>query len=278
MNIPYYVGRMTHDAVPDRTDSAAQLTVLVVEDNRVNQLVVTRQLQKLGFQSDVAATGTEALELLRPDHGYALVLMDWQLPDIDGLETTRRYRAVEAERGSRVPIIAITASAMPEDRVACSEAGMDGFLAKPVSLEELGEAIREVLPSVGGPADSDAAAASTADQTVLAGLISELGDTEIVVSLVRRYLTELGNREQRLALALSEGDFDVLHRIGHTLRSTSEMLGATDLAAACHKLVQVTDGDLAAAVVAEIISAAKRSRAELTEWVEAHDQTDRENL
>jgi CheY-like chemotaxis protein len=109
----------------------------VAEDNQVNQKVVVRILKKMGYRPEVAANGIEALEALslRP---FDVVLMDMQMPEMDGLEATRRIRALN---GSRPWIVAMTASAMEEDRRRCLESGMDDFLSKPVTLLELAEAL-----------------------------------------------------------------------------------------------------------------------------------------
>jgi CheY-like chemotaxis protein len=111
--------------------------VLVVEDNVVNQMVAVRLLHNLGYKSDVAANGLEAIEaLLRLP--YDLVLMDCQMPELDGYEATQRIRALEksGELKMHTPIIALTANAMPGDRERCTRAGMDDCVTKPVSVEQ----------------------------------------------------------------------------------------------------------------------------------------------
>lgn len=271
MKFGEYRGRMPVDPTLDNTHGVDAPLVLVVEDNAINQLVVKRQLERLGFDCDVAETGTEALERLGVDHKYGLILMDWQLPDIDGLEVTRRYRALEASRGDRVPVVAITASGMPGDRAACREAGMDGFLSKPVGLDELGQEIQRVLPRVESSERLEVPASSDVNVTAMAELVEDLGDTGLVASLVRRYLSELTGRELRLAAALDASDLDEIHRVGHTLKSTSAMLGATELVAACRTLETVADRDHAAKVIAELASAANRVRISLTAWLDTNE-------
>ncbi|MBI4909154.1 MAG: response regulator [Acidobacteria bacterium] len=119
------------------------LRVLVAEDNAVNQKVLTRMLEKQGHEVDIAINGVQAAELtLR--RRYDLVLMDVQMPEMDGLETTRLIRAREGSSGERLPILILTAHAMTGDRERCLDAGADGYLAKPVSLDRLIEAIGEV--------------------------------------------------------------------------------------------------------------------------------------
>jgi CheY-like chemotaxis protein len=117
----------------------APRSVLVVEDNAVNRKVVVTMLKKLGCRADVAGNGREALAAL--DQGsYRLVLMDCQMPEMDGFEATRRIRARQGG-SARIPIVALTANAMEGDRNRCLEAGMDDYLAKPIQMEALKAAL-----------------------------------------------------------------------------------------------------------------------------------------
>jgi two-component system sensor histidine kinase/response regulator len=117
------------------------LRVLIVEDFAPNQKIARHILQRLGCEVDLAANGVEALEALEKND-YDIVLMDCQMPEMDGYEATRRYREVEVERGGRrVPIIAVTANALPGDREQCLDAGMDDYVAKPIKLETLRDAL-----------------------------------------------------------------------------------------------------------------------------------------
>jgi len=111
--------------------------ILLAEDNAVNQKVALAMLSKLGFRADAVANGIEAVQALNTIQ-YDLVLMDCQMPELDGYEATRRIRAEDSEaRNPNAPIIALTASAMREDRQRCLEAGMDDFLPKPVNSQAL---------------------------------------------------------------------------------------------------------------------------------------------
>ena len=118
------------------------LRVLLAEDNAVNQKVAARQLQKLGHQVDCAGNGLEVMEAICR-HRYDVILMDCQMPELDGYETTRRIRALPDER-CRIPIVAMTASAMAGDREACLRAGMNDYVSKPVRNEELAERLAAV--------------------------------------------------------------------------------------------------------------------------------------
>ncbi|HUL30472.1 MAG TPA: response regulator, partial [Thermodesulfobacteriota bacterium] len=129
--------------------------ILVVEDNTVNQRLTVKMLEKLGCSADVAANGMEAVKMVR-DVSYDLVFMDCQMPEMDGYEATREIRRQE-ETTRRIPIVAMTALAMPEDRKRCLEAGMDDYLSKPLKKEEIVGAIDRWTsdwPSAAAPLES----------------------------------------------------------------------------------------------------------------------------
>ena len=128
---------------PDRPRLGVRM--LVVEDNPVNQLVATGLLENMGCTVDVADDGIEAVERLTGAHPYAAVLMDCRMPRMDGYDATREVRRLEAD-GRRVPIIAMTASALEGERERCLAVGMDDFLTKPVDAAELERVIREWVP------------------------------------------------------------------------------------------------------------------------------------
>ncbi|MCX4244814.1 response regulator [Paraliomyxa miuraensis] len=120
--------------------------VLVVEDNAINQRVAAKMLRDLGCTVDVAGNGREALELVG-SVPFDLVFMDVQMPEMDGLEATREIRRREQDQGSRLPIIALTAHAMAEDRLRCAEAGMTGYISKPLRKHDLIRELRGAVPS-----------------------------------------------------------------------------------------------------------------------------------
>jgi CheY-like chemotaxis protein len=132
-----------HQPLEERTPFR-QLRILLAEDNLVNQRLAVRLLEKMGHQTVVAQTGEEALEAL---HGgdFDLVLMDVQMPEMDGFVATREIRRREQGRTEHMPVIAITAHAMKGDREGCLEAGMDDYIAKPINREELQQVIARVM-------------------------------------------------------------------------------------------------------------------------------------
>ena len=148
------------DALIDAPDNVAApsiapahgLSILVAEDNEINALLMRSLLTRLGHLAVITTDGEAALEswLAAKSAGapYDLVLMDIQMPRLDGIETTRRIRAHEAGRpGRQTPILALTANTLVEDRYACFEAGMDGFLIKPLDREKLAEALAGLAAS-----------------------------------------------------------------------------------------------------------------------------------
>jgi CheY-like chemotaxis protein len=135
--------------------SPQPLHVLLVEDNLINQKVAARLLEKQGHTVVIAGNGKEALAALEAVGGrFDVVLMDVQMPEMDGLEATAAIRAREQGTGRRLPIVALTAHAMKGDRERCLEAGMDGYLTKPVQGQALMQALTEAL---GGAAAAQSA-------------------------------------------------------------------------------------------------------------------------
>jgi PAS domain S-box-containing protein len=143
---PLLTRALLSDQGPSEEEQAADDTpivcrVLLAEDNPVNQRLAVRMLEKLGVQVEVAANGREAVDLCAREH-FDLVLMDCQMPEMDGFEATGRLREDEGQGAEHTPIVALTANAMAGDRERCLEAGMDDYLSKPISQDALGSMIR----------------------------------------------------------------------------------------------------------------------------------------
>lgn len=120
----------------------SQPLILLVEDNPVQQRVLSMLAEKIGAKVHVVGSGSEALEALdRYAGAFVLILMDWRMADMDGIECTKRIRLRELSTGRHIPIIALTACVMDGDREKCLAAGMDDYLSKPFSLEQFGEKI-----------------------------------------------------------------------------------------------------------------------------------------
>jgi two-component system, sensor histidine kinase and response regulator len=134
---------VTHHSI---RESARRLRILLAEDNPVNQKLATKLLEKMGHSVSVVGDGKKALEALEQG-GFHVVIMDVQMPVMDGLEATKIIRNREEGTGAHVPIVAMTAHAMKGDRDRCLEAGMDGYVSKPIALQELYEAIENLFPT-----------------------------------------------------------------------------------------------------------------------------------
>jgi CheY-like chemotaxis protein len=128
-------------AVPTELKAPRRLRILLAEDNAVNQKIATRVLEKQGYEVTVAADGHQALAALDRAQ-FDVVLMDVQMPEMDGFETTAAIRAQERETGNHIPIIAMTAHAMQGDRERCLAAGMDNYVSKPLKVPELLELLQ----------------------------------------------------------------------------------------------------------------------------------------
>ena len=149
--------------------------VLVVEDNVVNQIVAVRLLQNLGYKSDVAANGLEAIEaVLRLP--YDVVLMDCQMPELDGFEATHRIRELEktGDLKTHIPIVALTANAMQEDRERCARAGMDDYMTKPVSVEQFARVLSRWGRKTDGRVEPHRATAGPSTSAKVAGNATEI--------------------------------------------------------------------------------------------------------
>jgi two-component system, sensor histidine kinase and response regulator len=120
-----------------------RLRILLAEDNAVNQKIACRVLEKQGYEVTVAADGHQALAALA-EAEFDVVLMDVQMPEMDGFETTAAIRALERETGRHLPIIAMTAHAMQGDRERCIAAGMDDYVSKPLKIQELIELLQKI--------------------------------------------------------------------------------------------------------------------------------------
>jgi signal transduction histidine kinase/ligand-binding sensor domain-containing protein/DNA-binding response OmpR family regulator len=139
-------GPGVHVTRPSLSEQRAPLRILLAEDNNVNQMLAVRLLQKRGHAVTVAATGKEALEILEKET-FDLVLMDVQMPEMDGFETTAAIRARERQTGGHIPIVAMTAHAMKGDQERCLKAGMDSYISKPIGADQLFAVIDEVTPT-----------------------------------------------------------------------------------------------------------------------------------
>lgn len=218
------------------------LQILLAEDNRTNQRVATRVLQKMGHSSMLAGNGKEALALLASHH-FDLVLMDIQMPEMDGLTATAKIR--ERERGTRMhlPIIAMTAHAMKGDRERCIDAGMDGYVSKPINREDLETAIADVFPEQAEPspgshsASPDVPSAANTVTWDMAKTLERLGgDESLLQEVIEIFLDDVPKHMEGLRNAIAEKDAAAVEQAGHTLKGELGYMGISEISLKAREL------------------------------------------
>jgi len=250
----------------EEAQAQTQVHILLAEDNVVNQKVAVRMLQKIGYCVDVVENGQEAADAVGRT-SYDLVLMDCQMPEMDGLEATRAIRKAESKKlkdkskdletdhpetpasllpathCSHVPIIALTANALSGGRETCLEAGMDDFLTKPIRIEELGTMICKWLPQSGAsnlenqPITKKTRKQSTnllpcLDDTILENLKALGGEDnpEFFLNVVDQFLSDLPRHLEHIKQAVELQDSEALLKTAHACKGSSRSIGATMLA------------------------------------------------
>ncbi|MFE1748813.1 response regulator [Coleofasciculus sp. H7-2] len=265
---PIQVKPSRTDTPPINPQQAAQfpLRILLAEDNVVNQKVALYLLSQMGYRADIASNGLEVLEALHRQ-SYDVVLMDVQMPEMDGLTATRHI-VREWSPASRPRIIAMTANAMQGDREECLNAGMDDYLSKPIRIEELIQALSKCQPSLLSPQPSvlsppiDASThpslptpqlsppfgkakrlqpsvlSPPIDAKVLQSFRKMVGeDAEVILGeMIDCYLEDAPKLMIAIAIAVAQENPPQLQRPAHTLKSSSATLGATTLAQLCKEL------------------------------------------
>ena len=207
------------------------LRILVVEDNPVNREVLLAQLSRLGYQAAAVENGAEAVEALAAA-GYDLVLMDCQMPVMDGFEATLHIREVHR---SDIPIVAVTADAMPADRDRCLQAGMNDYLAKPVELQRLADMLAKWLPapSAGGSAeardDPNPQGPMIFNQDALMGRL--LGDQDLAGAILLSFVGDCPARLDELRQRIAEADASGARLLAHSLKGAAATVAAEELCA-----------------------------------------------
>lgn len=257
---------------PQKTTFKIQtLRILLAEDNPVNQRVATLMLQKLGYRADVVANGLEAVNAVERQP-YDVVLMDVQMPEMDGLEATRTIlRKIPREKRPR--IIAMTAHAMAGDRERCLAAGMDDYINKPIEMTALGAALARTdrLPAVSSDKNTSPKIVRFNRQRVES--LREMGELvgeDVVGDLVRVFGTESEKNFAAMKTALEAGDLQTLERLAHSYKSTCATLGGEYAAQFCQILEsQAFDGEPtnAAAIIDTLKREAKILHTALEEYL-----------
>ncbi|WP_427017594.1 response regulator [Pseudarthrobacter sp. P1] len=224
--------------IPDRAGQPSRGRVLIVEDNEVNQLVAREMVSKLGYRVEVVANGFDAVAATGTAH-FDAILMDCHMPVMDGFEATRAIRARDGPTG-RLPIIAMTAGALDEDRQRCLAAGMDDYLAKPVDYSALDATLaRWVGGTPSGP--SEAAAVDPARLEVLRSLGPADG-LGLLPAAAEAFRSDVPGSLATLRDALAGGQGDVLARAAHKLKGAAANIGAAAAASICAELESLEHG------------------------------------
>lgn len=210
--------------------------ILLAEDNEVNQIVAAEQLQALGCRVDIAENGREAVDAF-VERNYDVVLMDCQMPEMDGFQAVAAIREHETGRNSRIPIIALTAHASPEDRAKCLAAGMDEHLAKPFKREQLVALLQSLLPEENcvhrdGPQQtSEPTGVADPEQLLDPSIADPLrnGNPDLWKRLISAYLGSAAQKKAEMVQGLSEGDNDAVRMAAHAMKASSANMGAMRL-------------------------------------------------
>ncbi len=222
-------------------EARLSLNVLLAEDNRVNQQLAIHMLERFGHKMKLATTGKEVVALWEQEP-FDVILMDIQMPEIDGIEATARIRELEAKRGTFTPIVAMTAHAMAGDRERFLEAGMDDYISKPISRARL----REVLRGVGrtSPPDTPAVpldlvadmdmAEQAYDRDVLMERVES--DAELIRMLVDVFESDRSKLLGDIESALADDDAEALERAAHTIKGALGVFGAEPARARAERL------------------------------------------
>jgi two-component system sensor histidine kinase/response regulator len=218
--------------------------VLLVEDNDMNQQIAVELLQSAGVHAIVAGNGREALERLEePGAHYDMVLMDIQMPEMDGYEAARRIRA--QKKFVYLPIIAMTAHALVEEQQKAADAGMNGYISKPIDPDAMFETLRRFhhrepgsppCAAIPEPSPEQKTIPAIAGIDIAGALRRVVGNTALLISLLRQYAEEQEGTPERIRAALKEGDTALAERLAHTLRGVSGNIGASDVQNAAAEL------------------------------------------
>jgi CheY-like chemotaxis protein len=217
-------------------------TILVVEDNPVNQELAAHMLQHLGCRATVARNGREAVSMTE-NTAYDAVLMDCQMPEMDGFEATATIRQREASQRAerRLPIVALTAGAVEGDRDKCLAAGMNDYLSKPFSLDQLEEVLRRWLPAV--PSTKPHVDAQVIESMLVLGG----GGRDLLAKMIELFVRDAPERLAAIRQSMGRGDARAVAAAAHAFKSSSANLGAAALSEMCKRLERECGGGALAA-------------------------------
>ncbi|WP_103670055.1 response regulator [Pseudanabaena sp. BC1403] len=254
--------RLADDA-PQKT---SKLKILIAEDNPINQKVVLHQLRSFGYDADLVGNGKEVLKLLECIH-YDIILMDCQMPEMDGYETTIAIRQLDSEK-SKIVIMAMTANALKEDRDRCIACGMDDYLSKPIRKEDVARKLAEwekkifaqnaiasssiitsevtttaIIDNINvdtnslDPNSNNSESLSLIDWTYIDSIAD--GSEEFKAEILQTFFESTSESLGQLEVAISENNYDEIARIAHFIKGASSNLGMIAIAAIANDLQQV---------------------------------------
>jgi two-component system, sensor histidine kinase and response regulator len=267
--------------IDDELPSLPPLDVLLVEDSLVNQKLALGVLGQFGHRVVVAGNGREAVELTA-QRKFDVVLMDVQMPEMDGLEATRAIRQREQETTEHVPIVAMTAHALTGDRERCIEAGMDDYLPKPIRPRQLVEAIasatgKALIVGAVPPTQPTGTPAATVRGSTGEGLVdwenalaSAAGDRELLCELIDAWFLERPRLSRELNEGVDRGNFELLHRAAHTIKSSMRLFGAQRPLAVALQLEQLgkrQEGDGAAELRDDLLAELEKLQPVLLDYL-----------
>lgn len=254
----------------DKKPSLPPLRILVAEDSLVNQKLAVGLLEKYGHRVVVAGNGKEAVAASSSER-FDAVLMDVEMPEMDGFEATAAIRAQERQKGWHLPIIAMTAHAMKGDRERCLEAGMDDYVAKPIRAQQLFRTLESVLANLGSLDAPSIAAARPAGPDWQEALESVGGDFALLRTLVQTALEETPRLLAEIREAAAQRDSATLRRHAHTLKGSLRCFGPTgafDLARQVADVAQQGNLDEAGRIVEQLEEEMKRLLPALSNWLD----------
>ena len=249
----------TASSLSDCASPQYKASVLVAEDNLVNQEVIRAQLEDMGITPNIVSTGREAVSAF-DESSYDIIFMDVQMPDIDGLEATNFIRQIEGDRltGTRTPIIALTAQVMEGDKDSCLKAGMDDYLSKPVRSEDLSKVLDrwiaerehhgESTVSVQGDSEEDLSdqSSQTVDPSVLDALrsLQKPGKPDFLDQVLKIYLENASKLILAMEIAVESQNLEEFGKAVHALKSSSANVGAIRLSSLCKRVEEQTRSGL----------------------------------
>jgi|ERR1051325_2288714 CheY-like chemotaxis protein len=227
----FILGVTTMNITPEKTNVSSKL-ILLADDNTVNQKVGVRQLQRLGYRADAVANGREAIQALSFIK-YDLVLMDCQMPEMNGYDATREIRRIEP-RSQHIPIVALTAHAVEGNRQVCLDCGMDDYLSKPVGNEELSRVLKRFL----NDSRPEIAPAETASGPVDLNRFHDVtgNSTGECSEILEEYLSYMSTNLEKLAVAVTAHDYREVELIAHNCAGTSATCGMNAVVAPLREL------------------------------------------